>query len=79
MICPGHLQRIIALGQISTPVSYPPASVTDNSDDAITLQYSIQSGAVFNLGQTPVRVTAVDSSNNRAFCTFMIELDQQGK
>ena len=79
MISPGHQQRTITLGQISTPVSYPPASVTDNSDDAITLHYSIQSGAVFNLGQTPVRVTAVDSSNNWAFSTFMIEVDQQGK
>ncbi len=53
-------------------VSYEPAVVTDNSGNAVTLAYSIESGAFFALGTTTVTITAKDEDNNESTSTFTV-------
>ena len=77
--CPENQQASTDPGQTSTRVYYPSATAHDDSGDNVTIRYSIPSGAVFNLGQTPVKVTAVASIRKQAFGTFIVEVTQPGK
>ena len=76
--CPGNQQRTTMSRDVSTRVTYPPATAHDDSGDNVTLRYSIPSGAVFHWGQTPVKVTGVDSSLNQASCVFFVEVSHPG-
>ena len=77
--CPGTQLGTTEPGDVSTRVDYTPlATAHDDSSDDVTLRYSIPSGAVFHLSQTPVKVTGVDSSLNRVSCVFIVEVSQPG-
>ncbi|WP_164002990.1 ELWxxDGT repeat protein [Pyxidicoccus caerfyrddinensis] len=59
-----------ALSASGAPVSYPPATATDDQPGAPSLSYSQASGTVFPLGTTAVTVTARDVAGNTASCAF---------
>ena len=79
VICPQNQQISASPGQTSVPVSYPPASATDNSGQTPRLSYSRPSGSAFPLGSTFVTVTATDNSGNSAQCTFTVTVSASGK
>lgn len=53
-------------------VNYPPVSAVDDSGAPTSLSYSVPSGSVFPLGETPVTATATDSSGNTATASFTV-------
>ncbi|MFP2903622.1 ELWxxDGT repeat protein [Pyxidicoccus sp. 3LFB2] len=69
--CPASLS-VEVQSTSGAPVSYPPATVTDNAPGLPTLAYSQASGTVFPFGATVVTVTATDAAGNAASCTFNV-------
>ena len=59
-----------APGQCTATATYS-ATATDNCG-TVTYTYNPPSGSVFNIGTTPVTVTATDGSNNSTSCTFNV-------
>jgi hypothetical protein len=59
-------------GMSGAAVTYPPATVSDNSGETITPTYSHASGTVFPLGTTTVTITAEDSGGNSASASFTV-------
>lgn len=72
--CPSNVTVYLPLNStaVSMPVSYSPASATDNCDSSVTIGYSQASGSVFPVGTTTVTVTATDDANNSSTCTFTV-------
>ncbi|KFE70727.1 hypothetical protein DB31_5769 [Hyalangium minutum] len=68
--CPGNL-TVDATSTTGANATYPPATATD-SVSSVTLSYSKASGSHFDVGSTPVSVTATDGAGNSASCTFTI-------
>lgn len=52
-------------------VDYPPATASDSVSN-VTVTYSAASGSHFDVGATPVSVTATDGSGNTATCSFTV-------
>ncbi len=69
--CPADLSVPCSTERLVT-VTYPPAIVSDNSDPAPTVTYSIPSGSEFPVGTTTVTVTATDASGNQSSCSFTV-------
>jgi uncharacterized protein (TIGR03382 family) len=52
-------------------VTYPPAPASDSVSN-VTVSYSKASGTHFDVGSTPVSVTATDAAGNSASCSFTV-------
>jgi hypothetical protein len=70
LTCPGNLSVQATSAQGAT-VSYPPAAASD-AVSAVSLSYSHASGSHFNVGTTPVSVTATDAAGNASNCSFTV-------
>ena len=57
-------------------ITYPDAEVSDSSGgpESIRVSYSHLSGDRYYVGVTTVTVIAIGSNNNRATCTFTVEV-----
>lgn len=55
-------------------VQWPPVTAVDNSKLSYTVTSDIQSGALFEVGDTPVKFTAVDEQKNVGRCTKIISV-----
>ncbi len=65
LVCPGEL-ALDATSPAGATVRDFRLLVYDAVDPSPRLEFSVDAGAVFPLGNTPVQVTAVDASNNRS-------------
>lgn len=68
--CPPPVVRV-AVSAEPVPITYPPPMV----EDAVGVKEVLTdhlSGGLFRVGVTPVTLTAVDTSNNAARCTFSV-------
>ena len=71
--CPEYQEEFIFGPDQHITVYYdPPAQVTDNSGENVSLMYSIPTGGTFHVGTTAVTVTGMDASGNRGYCTFKV-------
>ncbi|MCA1593802.1 MAG: HYR domain-containing protein [Acidobacteria bacterium] len=72
--CPSNITIALPLNSTATamPVSYSPATATDNCDGAVSITYSSASGATYPLGTTTVSVTATDAVGNTASCRQLV-------
>lgn len=78
--CPADIQVQAAPGQNSTPVTYPPATATDNCGQvAALLSGGLPSGSSFPAGPTQILFTATDASGNQGQCTFTITVQTSAK
>lgn len=59
-----------ATSSAGAQVSYPAATVTDDTPGRPVVTYSQASGATFPMGTTTVTVTATDAVGNRGSCSF---------
>lgn len=73
--CPPDQVAEATSGQ-GAPVSYPPATATDDTSapGAITIGYSSPSGSLFALGANQVSVTATDEVGKSAGCSFTVSV-----
>ncbi|MBO0858943.1 MAG: PxKF domain-containing protein [Chloracidobacterium sp.] len=74
--CPVNVVMILPPNTTDTGmvVNYPTPSATDNCDASPTITTSQSSGAVFPIGLTTITVTATDSANNQAMCSFTVNV-----
>lgn len=56
---------------VSMPVAFA-ATASDNCSGAVTITYGKQPGSVFNVGTTPVTVTATDAAGNQTTGQFNV-------
>ncbi|WPB81180.1 HYR domain-containing protein [Archangium violaceum] len=70
--CPQDVN--IAKGPVA--VQLPQPSATDRVTASPTITYSPASGSVFQVGNTPVEVTARDDAGNSATCTFNVRIEK---
>jgi len=75
LVQPANINVTTSGTATSVAVTYPAAIFTDNCPGA-TVAYSPVSGSTFNLGSTPVTVTATDASGNTAVSTFNVIVAQ---
>jgi uncharacterized protein (TIGR03382 family) len=68
--CPGDL-TVDATSTTGATVTYPPATASDSVSN-VTVSYSKASGTHFDVGSTPVSVTAADAAGNSASCSFTV-------
>ena len=76
--CPDDVFVPIPYWQAGTLVTYQSANATDNVR-VVLISYSRISGYFFAKGETVVRVKAVDSSDNNAYCEFKVTVYVSGK
>ncbi|HYO70262.1 MAG TPA: HYR domain-containing protein, partial [Archangium sp.] len=74
LTCPQDVN--IAKGPVA--VQLPQPSVTDRVTASPAITYSPASGSVFQVGTTPVEVTAQDEAGNPARCTFNVHIEKSG-
>jgi len=75
-----HVAPVIAIADVYMSSCIPiavhfAATVNDVCDPNPTVTYSIPSGSIFNLGNTPVVVTATDNKGNSATSTFIVHVN----
>jgi hypothetical protein len=70
--CPANIVTNNAPRQGFASVSYPAATVSDNSGGPIKVEYSAASGANFPVGTTEVTVIATDATKFTSQCRFTI-------
>ncbi|WP_224371206.1 ELWxxDGT repeat protein [Hyalangium versicolor] len=71
VVCPTAVTSE-AQSSAGAPVSWPPATTSDDVTASPTVMYSHASGSVFPLGTTTVTATATDEANNSATCSFTV-------
>ncbi|ATB29454.1 ELWxxDGT repeat protein [Melittangium boletus] len=69
--CPAP-EAVEALSASGAPVSWPPATATDDHTASPRVTYSAASGSVFPVGTTVVSVRAEDDTGNVSFCDFPV-------
>ena len=71
LACPANIVQSADRGQCFAVVRFALPAATDNCT-GVTVTSSIQSGATFQKGTTPVTVTATDAAGNKSTCTFTV-------
>ncbi len=71
--CPADITLDLPPGSNGQNVDYPPPAASDNCP-GVGADCQPPSGDLFPAGQTPVVCTALDSSQNSAACTFLVNL-----
>lgn len=71
IVCPGP-QSVTTGNPSGAPVSYPPATASDNCTSSPTVSCTPASGSTFPLGTTNVSCTATDGASNPGSCTFPV-------
>ncbi|XP_072046397.1 hyalin-like [Amphiura filiformis] len=74
--CPSGISKELEIGTQNTPVNWNIPSATDVSGNVSLASRSHAPGDTFVPGRTTVTYTFVDGSNNEAFCTFDILINQ---
>ncbi|HEX5747571.1 MAG TPA: ELWxxDGT repeat protein [Archangium sp.] len=74
--CPDSI-RVKATSRGGTWVSYPPASVNDDTGLCPRVHYSRRSGSFFPVGTIRVHVTATDLAGNSRECTFKVKVERR--
>ena len=69
--CPANITQSNDPGQCSAVVNFT-ATATDNCSGNVSLSYNTASGSTFQVGTTPVTVTATDECGNASTCTFNV-------
>lgn len=71
--CPLDITTSTVNEDCTAKVDYPPITIVNDCLGS-TIDYSIPSGSIFKIGQTPVTVTATDASGNKSSCTFNVKV-----
>jgi hypothetical protein len=72
--CPANIVTTSAAGTSQASVTFNPTA-TDNCAGVVVVTNPV-SGSLFNVGTTPVAVTATDSSGNVSTCSFNVTVNQ---
>lgn len=75
--CPASLMTSTDETESTADVTWDQPTSADNSDGDVTVTTNPSSGSSFAVGTNPVVITARDSSQNEASCTFNVIV--QGK
>jgi HYR domain len=70
--CPNNIVMNAVSGQCGTVVSYTTPTATDNCDPNPAVTCAPASGSTFPAGTTTVTCTAMDTSGNKAPCSFTV-------
>nr|WP_253903210.1 HYR domain-containing protein [Corallococcus exiguus] len=73
--CPADIETQVAEGGKSLPYTFA-ATATDAVTAEPTLTYSHESGSLFNLGDTLVKVTATGAAGNAGTCSFKVKVTE---
>ncbi|XP_072046396.1 hyalin-like [Amphiura filiformis] len=74
--CPSDIVQNIELGTNSTPVFWTVPTATDASGNVRLLSQSHVPGSNFISGRTTVTYTFRDDSSNDAYCSFVVQVNQ---
>ena len=72
--CPANQVLNTDLSQAYATVFWIDPQVTDNSGQIPTMACDVESGSHFGIGETEVICEAVDSTGNKATCTFILTI-----
>ncbi len=75
--CPANITVPTDRGKCSAVVNFNLPTATDACGGDVVVTSSIQSGATFPGGTTPVVVTATDASGNKTTCTFNVIVEDK--
>ncbi|XP_072018798.1 hyalin-like isoform X2 [Amphiura filiformis] len=76
--CPNDIIRTVPSGQTSIAVSWIEPTATDDSGQVPNPIFTHAPNSVFDIGTTQVIYIFTDASNNRATCTFNVQLSGGG-
>ncbi|XP_059141737.1 uncharacterized protein LOC131929503 isoform X2 [Physella acuta] len=72
--CPSTITAVSKPKKQPVSVTWGSWSVSDNSNEFVTVSSSAVSGQLFPVGQTVVSVQATDKSGNHATCSFLVNV-----
>jgi len=75
IVCPSNIV-VNATSAAGAVVTYPPPTVSDNTDPNPAVSCAPPSGSTFPIGNTTVLCTATDRCLNRSTCTFVVTVRQ---
>jgi hypothetical protein len=76
--CPNDVVVDVDPGTTSTPVSFDNPQVETNCAPIESVTFNPPSGSEFQIGTTPVTVTATDQSGASSTCTFNVVVQENG-